>query len=430
MAMKNILGMSALSGGAIRRATGAGFVITSGLVVMRLSAFIVSVLVARFAGVETLGEFTLFVTVFILASEIPHAFDTAYLRATGKLKGQEEQHVYENMNFVSKLVLFIVFGLVFYSLKDLIALLLGKPASGEIVAWGVVCGGMNSLYMLLPARAQQRKNHFHVALLKPVFNLLVLVMAVAMVAIGVGYTITSLSVVYAITGVLLAVLAFFVVWDHSVYRLEYIEKFRAYLWVALALLASTALTLIGNRLDVFMLGYYLEFEELGMYGVALRISIVVSVLTGAMATIMVPKAAAASADTEKFKKYLALGAFYCAIQIVSAVILVMLIDPLITLLFGSEYLAASIPAAILIVQVLASSIGVPFQALLQCGDKPSIMIYVSLIRVVISVPLLLFMIPRYSVNGAAIAITLTTTLMTAVMIWLAVKDRPIAIVQR
>ena len=231
--------------------------------------------------------------------------------------------------------------------------------------------------------------------------------------------------IYFFVGIVLgAVSLVYIFWNGVGFKSKS-KEIRTYLGVAATLLISTALAMIGNRLDVFFLGYYLDFEQLGIYGVALRVSVVISVMTAVMSTIMIPRAAAAATDQLKFKRYVQLGFFYSVIQLVFALILLILIEPLIVLVFGGEYVNATFPAALLILQVLILSVGIPYKALIQCGDRPSRLIYISLIRLIFTVPLMMFLVPHYGVSGAAIAITSTTFLVTMIVIVLAVKYRPL-----
>ena len=46
-------------------------IVTGGVALARLFGLVTSVSVARFAGVETFGEFSLFITIFVVVSDNP-----------------------------------------------------------------------------------------------------------------------------------------------------------------------------------------------------------------------------------------------------------------------------------------------------------------------------------------------------------------------
>lgn len=396
----------------------------TGLLIMRLAAFAMSVVVARVTGVETFGEFTLFVTIFMLVSETPHAFDTAYLRATGVENDVKSRELYESANIAIKFALTTILGAIFFIFSGLISELFGSPASGRIVLWAIVCGGLNSIYMIMPAKAQQQRDSRGVALLKPIFNLSVLAVTMTGLLFDADIDIEFILRVYLIAGVVLSLWAISrTLVISNLCRGNY-SRIRSYIVVSLTLLMSIAFNLVGNRLDVFFLGHYLDFEQLGVYGVALRMAIVLSVITGVIGTILIPRAAEAASDLRKFKRYLALSCFYVVVQLIGAVVLLLILEPIIATIFGIEYMSAVVPASILICHVLVTSIGVPFQALIQCGDRPGRLIYITLVKIMVSVTLLLYLVPQYGVIGAAGAILISTSVMTLWVLANALRDRP------
>ena len=140
--------------------------------------------------------------------------------------------------------------------------------------------------------------------------------------------------------------------------------------------------------------------------------------------LFAPMATDATSYANKFRRYIALGGFYSICQTIIAVILLIFLETIIIMVFGSAYRAATFPAALLILRVLFLSVGVPYQALLQCGSKPGVLVYISIGRILVSVPFLLYLIPKYGINGAAGAITLSTLFMTSLMFVISFQARP------
>lgn len=410
----------------VKRALSRGFIVTSGLLMMRLAAFLTSIIIARLSGAETLGQYTLFLTVFILASEIPAAFDTAYLRSIDENSDSNTLSIYQLANLASKLIVLLVVSCIFWALTDVIADFLGKPSSGRIILMAVICGGLNSMYMLMAAIAQQRHDFSKVAILKPVFNALVVITVCYLALTSQEISIERIFNVYLTVGLVLAL--FTAIYLSTRLSIDDMTKGNIVIYIktSFILIVSMAIAQIGNRLDVFFLSSYLNYEQLGIYGVALRLSIVVSIFTATIQTIMMPRATAATRDIDKFRRYLSLSGFYGFIQVVCGVVLLFLIEDIILLLFGDGYSDSVLPASILIIQALVVSLGIPFQALLQCGDKPSLMIAISIFRVLVAVPVLIYLVPIYGVVGASISVLITTVLLTFVVIAVAMKLRPVA----
>jgi O-antigen/teichoic acid export membrane protein len=410
----------------MKNALGNGAVVTSGLLVMRLAAFVTSVIVARVSGSETLGEYTLFLTVFILASEIPSAFDTAYLRTASDVNDDDHAAMYQAINFASKLAILLFVSTIFWLLSDVIATALDKPSSSRIVLIAVICGGLNSMYMLLAAIAQQRHNFRQVAILKPVFNIFVVMVIFYTAMSQHELNIEYIFSVYLATGFSLAFIAAVILVRKVIASRKVEIDVAPYLKSAFILLLSMSIAQIGNRLDVFFLSKSLDFEQLGIDGVALRLSIVISVFTATIQTIMMPKATAASRNLDAFKQYLRLSSFYGFIQVVCGVVLLFILNDLIVILFGHGFSDSVFPSGILIVQALVMSLGIPFQALIQCGNRPSIMIGISLVRVFVAIPMLMYFIPLYGVVGAATSVLITSFMLTLIIIALALRHKPTA----
>jgi hypothetical protein len=84
-------------------------IVVSGIGVVKIFAFLTAILVARFAGAATFGEYSLFMTVFVLVSEMPTALDVAFIRQVdvpGKQSADTESVV---LLFISKSVFCDIF---------------------------------------------------------------------------------------------------------------------------------------------------------------------------------------------------------------------------------------------------------------------------------------------------------------------------------
>jgi len=82
------------------------------------------------------------------------------------------------------------------------------------------------------------------------------------------------------------------------------------------LVASNALVNFTSRLDVFYLTPFLPFNELGIYGAAVRYSVIAGIITATITTIMLPKAPFAMNDRNRFDKYILEAGGYILLQTV------------------------------------------------------------------------------------------------------------------
>lgn len=414
--------------GNIRNALLQGGRVASGLVVMRLAALVVSAVVARTAGVKTLGEFTFFLTLFVLTAEILYAFDMAYIREAGVVRSEGGRRRYLRLTMLAKIAFIVALVLLMAGASGVISAFMGKENAGEVVKWSVIAGALNALFMSVTVRYQQQQRFGVSSLLQPLPNMLVMLGVFAVALSGLLDDISDVTRIYMGVGLLLGLIGVVYVillggQGSDGERLPG-PVIRAYLGTMVALLLAKALSLVSIRLDVFFLGKWLDYEDLGLYGVALRVSVLVSLITVVTGTLILPRATEAMADAKRFRRYLGLSGLYVGMQILVATILLLLLKPIIRLIFGEEFEAAAWVTGVLILQTLFTAFGGPFQALMQCGMPPATSVMIAAFRMAISVPLLWYAVPRYGLEGAAVAVAAVAFMVSVLQFALVWNRRP------
>jgi O-antigen/teichoic acid export membrane protein len=171
------------------------------------------------------------------------------------------------------------------------------------------------------------------------------------------------------------------------------------------------LSLVANRLDVFFITGHLSIDELGYYGAALRLMTFVSLITSVTTTILTPKAPLAWADKTARSSYFLQATFYFVVQAFAALCLFVLMDLVVSALFGQQYTSVGRAADVLLLQVLFAALGLPFQLLIQCSTRPQYMVFINILRLVVGVLVLSALVPAYGVVGAAVGVTATSLLL-------------------
>lgn len=410
----------------IRKATHNAVVVTAGLAASRLCSFIIAIILARVSGAAAFGEYTLFITVFVLASEIPGALDTTYLRFANAPGSSGKRYVYLSVDLYAKYAYLLLVALLAWTLTPWLSVyVFEKPQSADILRYAMLAGAIYSVFTTLIASYQQQFKFYQVSILRLVFNLCVLAVVGAVVFNGVVPAQNDVSIIYLSVAVILAVttqaVLFRKVGRHEPADRELVAN---YLKVGGILLLSATINLTSARLDIFFLTKYVAFDDLGLYGIAVRFSIVISLLTAAISTVMMPKASGALHSPGRFRRYMGLAAFYAVGQTALALLVLAYIEPLILYLFGQTYVAAAQITTLLIMQVLLTSYGIPFQALVQCGRKPSLMLLITSGKLVAGLLLMPLVIPRYGLYGAAATVTVMTGGVTALLMLTALAQRP------
>jgi|GEM_PF-1279421 O-antigen/teichoic acid export membrane protein len=162
---------------------------------------------------------------------------------------------------------------------------------------------------------------------------------------------------------------------------------------------------IYSRIDIVMLRFMDNFDSVGWYNTAYRFIDLAAVFS---ATLFVPaiftilSALYAKKEAEQFNDFL-----YKALRIVFSSSLMMMLfviffaPLLVSLLFPSSFMPSVLALRILILVQISSSIGMLFNSLLLIQNRERIGLKIIIFSACFNIVLNLFLIPRYSLYGAA-----------------------------
>ena len=375
--------------------------VTGGVALARLFGLATSVSIARFAGAETFGEFSLFVTVFVVISEIGSALNAVYLRSAAAPDQPETADYHYAVNVLARLLYaVVVVSLGWIAAPFLAAVVFNKPEATEILRVAVVAGASVSIFVCLVGFYQQKKLYLAVATTLLAFNLLVMGGVFALGLSRAALTQNAVGYIYLGVGAVLALIPVLRLRDYigTVGR-RFVQEMRAFYSVGLLLLFSAAINVV--RLDLLILAPYVDFSTLGEYGAAIRTTVVFAILNTALLTILVPKAATAVHNRSEFRRYLQAAGGYAVASTVAAALTLIFLKPIVLLLFGQAFAGIREVTSILILYTLVTGFTIPFQTLVQVGKQPRNLLILSIIRLIVTVALLLVLVPRWGMFGAA-----------------------------
>ncbi|WP_297444274.1 flippase [Desulfurobacterium sp.] len=190
---------------------------------------------------------------------------------------------------------------------------------------------------------------------------------------------------------------------------EFLFSYKALLSVSIPMLLSSSLALIMGWTDTVMLGMFRSAQEVGVYNVALRVSMITSITLMAINTIAAPKFAEfwGKGDIKGLAKVAQQSTkliFWTSFPI----LLLFLIFPKPILgIFGEEFKAGAVALMILtigqFVNVTTGSVGY----LLNMTSYEKIIFGIWTISAVIVVLANLILVPFYGINGAAFSTLLS-----------------------
>lgn len=189
-------------------------------------------------------------------------------------------------------------------------------------------------------------------------------------------------------------------------------KTRKWLVVAWPLLLVAGFNVLLGQSDLFLLGVFRPAEDVGVYNVALKSSVVVTFLLTGVNAVAAPRISKlyGSDNIAQLQKLVTLVAHLSFWpSIVFAIGLIVFREPYLWL-FGADFIRADIAMIILVLGKLASAAAGSVAYLLNLTGHQTISSRVFAWSAVINIVLNLALIPSLGIEGAAIASTVTTIL--------------------
>ncbi|HEV8621129.1 MAG TPA: flippase [Nitrospiraceae bacterium] len=186
------------------------------------------------------------------------------------------------------------------------------------------------------------------------------------------------------------------------------------------------------NIDSVMLGYWGQITETGWYNAAAKLNGIVLVPMSLLALVTFPAFTATSRDVDdSFRRrwdtwttsMIGLGAFFACVILASA-------DGIVELAFGEEYRPAGLALQILVITAVLIYIYMPAYQALIMFDQQTRLFQCLAAGALINVLLNIFLIPKFSLYGAAWATVVTHVIILLQVFWLAGKYTPIQPVSR
>jgi len=186
---------------------------------------------------------------------------------------------------------------------------------------------------------------------------------------------------------------------------EYIKSYKKILIFSSPLLVSGLLHYLIGKIDIFMIGYFLESTEVGIYTIALKIATLANFLLFSINSIFAPKITSLfyNNQMEKLKRlYQVLTKWIFATNLTAFFIIFVLSKDIMNI-FGNDFIFGWL-ALILIAagQVINAGVGSAGLINIMTG-YPHSELYISSIVFILNAVLNYLLIPIYGIEGAAIA---------------------------
>lgn len=188
-------------------------------------------------------------------------------------------------------------------------------------------------------------------------------------------------------------------WDHRP-RLDR-EISREALSYGLRGQIGNILQFFNYRLDIIILGHFRDLREVGLYALAVSIGEFLWYVPNAGAMVIFPKTAHSERDADRVTP---LGfRITGAMTLLGALVLALVARPAITFIYGPLFRDSASPLLLLLPGIVCLGASKILSADLSGRDRPGLNSLGALLSLVVTVCLDLVLIPRYGMNGAALA---------------------------
>lgn len=246
----------------------------------------------------------------------------------------------------------------------------------------------------------------------------------AAVLIYLGFGLHGALIAYLISVIVLFFYAFFAVKRlmklsfASIYEKLHMDLLK-FSW---PLLATKFSDLIMQYIDTFLLGVILSAVSVGIYHAATPAIILMSIAPAAFMQIFLPTLSGLLARSKSVNHVMREVTWWItAANAPVAFFLAFNAKEVLSFVFGQQYTEAATAMIILALAQLFSSMLRPGGTLLPAFKKTKYMLFISLIAAAANLGLNILLIPKYGVNGAAIASATATLIQALIYIYLMKK---------
>jgi len=381
--------------------------------------YVFTLIIARGFGAETMGIYSLSLTVLGIAALVGKlGLDTALLKFVAELSAQKRN------NDIRKLYNKVLQISIPFSIIIAIALYFTSPMLAEfvfhkkylsdyfqIVSFGVV----PIILMTINGEAIRGLKNIKVYMFLTSIAL-VLIATVFLIIFYFYSQDSSVPLIAQIISIFIVSILSFIFWyqlhgkgtknDLSSEDINY----KNIISVSLPMLITASMGAIMGVTDMLMLGIYATATDVGVYSVALKISMIASLALVAITTIAAPKFAEfwGRNDMDGLSKIAQQSTKLIFWTSFPVLIILLLFPSFILGVFGDQFIIGSVALMILAFGQFINAISGSVGYILNMTGSQKILQYTAMISAIINIILNYFLIPEYGLTGAAIATVIST----------------------
>ncbi|GGC84831.1 polysaccharide biosynthesis protein [Thalassobacillus devorans] len=381
-----------------------------GIIFESAIVMLVNILGAKLFGVTAYGDFILvFTWGMFIVSFTKLGFDQSIIAYVTKADVFKEEYEKNNIVVFSLLFSFIftfVISFLLYINAEFIAVnLLNNPGLDNlfIIQIPIIFLLTFTHISLSILRAFDKINNFTqikyflIPSLEILVILLLYIMGVDSIALVIGKYV-SLTV---------AIIGIFYLFKNitSIHFFKYLHLYKKFIIFSLPLVLSGLIVLTISRIDILMIGYYLEGDKVGIYNIIVQISKVSLIILSTINTIFTPifSKLYVSKEYERLKNTYRSTTRWITFFTLVYLCEIIIFNEEITAVLGENFKQGTVVLILLTIgYFIDTSVGSVANMNTMTG-RPSYNLYSSLLVIILNIVLNIIFIPKYGINGAAIA---------------------------
>ncbi len=408
-----------------RFALDVGWVLVSSAVNLVI-AFLLRIVLARWLGAFDLGLYTMVITVQEIAVLIAGlGISVALTKYIAEYRDDRDRLLQTTFAaFINTIIFGLVGGAILYFLSGTVASIFNMPQLARLleilaIALPFLCLLQTSLGLLTGLRMM--RNYAYLIILRVCLMILAIT---TFVWLGFGVEGTVFGILLSAVGGCTFGLCLSRKYLRPIFQ-GFFRNTKKLVLFGIQVFGANAVSLIANRADIIMIGYYLDAAKVGYYSIAVILSMFFDIIPQAIQKVSYP----ATTEYWSKKNHRSLQEMIDKSMKSSAWILLPLglgvgffTTEITTFIFGPEFIYAALPLVILLIaRVIRGATIQPIGASFTGVGRPDVGLKIDALSTILNIGLNILLIPRFGIAGAAMATTIS--LLTGAVIFMILLPR-------
>ena len=371
-------------------------------------AFLNSIIIARMLGPDDFGRFSIFFVVMVLTWIFPQAFDSVFVRYAKTATDQQQKNEFLRVSFFFKLVYSSAALLLAYPIAFILATFCFRKPEMTMLIVSAIVSGVFQAFLMTIASIYQEKEKFNIfAFLYASYTASIFVALLFLRLLSDFFTLQNTIIIHVLISVAIGVVSIYLLFKRKIKHIWPLnshclsKSFHLGKWVFWSVVVATLFV----RIDTVFLPRYVSFDLIGQYGVAVQLTMIISVMTGALSSVFLPKACAAAVSRSTLACYIKESIILVIPMIIALLVLIVFSSNIIKFLFGSKYLVGYKISQILLFGWIFNIVFMPFGALFYAFDDSRSRFVIDSARLIAAMILLSIFTRTYLLVGAAWSMT-------------------------